>query len=290
MSLRSLKKKIGILLFNQRKPLKYILFDKIYSIFILNKTKLPKFLCEYNINGFVKIMPNFKDDLNDLINNLSIEENQKEYPPFYFKIDNEIKKKLSKVLEIINKDYITFFKEYFNSEIFPAYINLRRNINYEKINLKKELFSDNYHNDAYLFTHFKLFINLNDISEKNGPMKIISKKNTRNFIKYINYKDRQDYSDENENFSFSNTGKIGECLFFDPTKCLHKAGMPENGYKRDYLIITYIGIPKNEELMKKLIKTDIYKYENNELTSLAKPTQLIQTLKLLLNFYKKKLN
>ena len=66
--------------------------------------------------------------------------------------------------------------------------------------------------------------------------------------------------------------------------------MPEKDYKRDYLIITYVGIPKKEELMKKLIKTDIYKYDNNELLSFAKPTHLIQTLKLLLNFYTKKLN
>ena len=102
--------------------------------------------------------------------------------------------------------------------------------------------------------------------------------------------DRQNYSEENENFSFSNIGKIGECLLFDPTNCFHKAGMPEENYKRDYLIITYVCIPKKKQLIDELMKTDIYKYEDNKLLSLAKPTQLFQTLKLLFNFYKEKFN
>ena len=175
-SLNRLKRKIGITLFNKRKALKYIFFDKIYSILILNKKKLPKFVNEYDTDGFVKIFPNFKEEINDLINNLSIEKNQKETPPFFFKIDNEIKNKLYKILEKINKEYLVYFKEYFNSDILPAYICLRRNANYKKANLENELFNNNFHNDAYLFTHFKVFVNLNDISEKNGPMKIVSKK------------------------------------------------------------------------------------------------------------------
>lgn len=289
-SFNKIKQKIGILLFNKRKALKYIFFDKIYSAFILNKKNLPKFLDDYNTDGFVKIFPNFKEKLNELINSLIIEDNQKTEPPYYFKINDEIKNKLNDILDIINKEYLISFKKYFNSDILPAYVCLRRNTKYKKTDLKNELFNDNFHNDAYLFTHFKVFINLSNISDQEGPMKIVSKKKAKDFLKHINYEDRQNYNEENENFSYSNKGKIGDCLFFDPTNCFHKAGMPEENCKRDYLIITYVCIPRKTSLINELIKTDIFKYENNKILSLAKPTHLLQTLKLLFNYYKTKLS
>ena len=40
--LNKIKNKISIMLFDRRKALKYIFFDKLYSKFILNKNKLPK--------------------------------------------------------------------------------------------------------------------------------------------------------------------------------------------------------------------------------------------------------
>ena len=162
------KQKIGILLFNKRKALKYIFFDKLYSILILNKKKTPKYINDYDLEGFVKIFPDIKNDINQLISKIKIEDNFKKIPPYYFKIDNEIKKILSRIIKQIEDEYLVSFKEYFNSDILPAYLCLRRNTHYKKSNLESELFNDNFHNDAYLLTHFKVFINLSDISEENG--------------------------------------------------------------------------------------------------------------------------
>ncbi len=256
----------------------------------MNKKKIPEFINDYDLEGFVKIFPNIKSNINLLLSKLEIDDISKKTPPYYFKIDDEIKKILNKIINQIEDEYLVSFKEYFNSDILPAYMCLRRNTHYKKLDLESELFNDNFHNDAYLFTHFKVFINLSDVSEKDGPMKIVSKKKAKDFLKYINYKDRKNYSDDDENFSFSNTGRVADCLFFDPTNCFHKAGMPEENQKRDYLIITYVCVPKSKKLIDELIKTDIYKYENNKLLSLSKPTHFLQTLKLLLDFYKKKLN
>ena len=150
------------MLFDRRKALKYIFFDKLYSKFILNKNKLPKFLENFDQDGFVKVTPDYRKEIDDLIESLKIDENSKTTPPFFFKIDNEIKIKVFSILEKINKQYIVNLKKYFNSDILPAYICLRRNTHYEKENLNQELFNDNFHNDAYLLTHFKMFINLND--------------------------------------------------------------------------------------------------------------------------------
>lgn len=283
-NLARLKKKIALNYFGLRKPLKYILFDKIYSLLILNKNNLPDYLKNYEKNGFVKINSSFKDKILDLIKNLEIQDDKNNYPPFYFKINNDIKNKISEILNLIDEKHLIYFKKYFNSEILPAYINLKRNTYYPKNNLKIELFNDNYHNDAYLFTHFKLFINLQDIFEHNGPMRIVPKKESKRFLNSIDYFDRQNYNDKNDKLSYANTGQLGGCFFFDPTNCLHKAGIPEKGFKRDYLIIAFVCVPKMEEFN----NVDIYKYKNNRLLSYAKPTHLMSVLKTLVNFYKHK--
>ena len=66
--------------------------------------------------------------------------------------------------------------------------------------------------------------------------------------------------------------------------------MPDKNYKRDYLIITYVCLPSKKNLIDKMSQTDIYKYKNNYLLSLSKPTHLMQTIKLLFSFYKEKFN
>ena len=297
--LKNLKRTIAIKAFKKRKALKYILFDKLYSIFILNRKNIPEFVNNYDKEGFVKISPKIDKELKNLKSNLVIsndknkiklmhgEEKLNNKPPFYFDINDNVKNSIDEILKKLEKSYIFDLKKYFRSEILPAFICLRRNEFYKKQDLDHELFNDNFHNDAYLFTQFKIFINLNDIGEKNGPMRIVSKKNTKKFLDSIGYTGRQNYNEKKDTISYSNVGKSGDGLIFDPTNCFHKAGVPDQNYKRDYLIITYVCIP---DCQKNLYTTDIYKYNQNELLRLSKPTKLNQTLKLFLNFYKKRVN
>lgn len=294
-----IKRTIAIKIFKKRKALKYILFDKLYSTFILNKKNSPQFVTDYDKDGFVKISPEIDEELKilksklvisrnkDQIKSMHGEEKLNDKPPFYFEINESVRNSIDEILNKLEKDYIQDLKKYFCSEILPAFICLRRNEFYKKQDLDHELFNDNFHNDAYLFTQFKIFINLNDIGIKNGPMKIVSKKNTKKFLDLIGYSGRQNYNEKNDTLSYSNVGKFGDGLIFDPTNCFHKAGMPDQDYKRDYLIITYVCIPQHQE---KLKETDIYEYNHNELLRLSKPTKLNQTIKLFLNFYKKRLN
>ena len=287
--LLKLKRKIGIKLFNRRKALKYILFDKIYSLFILNKKNLPLFLKKFDSEGFVKTDSNLKHEIAELNKILELDK-IKEDPPFYFLINDNVKKNVNNILDKLESNIINQLRNYFNSDILPAYICLRRNIFYEKNNLNNELYNNNFHNDAYLFTHFKVFINLNDVSNKSGPMKIVPKGMTHNFLKKINYLDRTKYNDDDENFSYANVGKYGDCLLFDPTNCFHSAGIPEENYKRDYLIITYVCVPKKKEFLEKFKEVDIYKYYANKLLSFSKPTKFFETVKIFLNFYSSKIN
>ena len=110
------------------------------------------------------------------------------------------------------------------------------------------------------------------------------------FLKKINYIDRTKYNDHDENYSYANVGKYGDCLLFDPTNCFHSAGIPEENYKRDYLIITYVCVPKKKEFLEKFKEVDIYKYYSNKLLSFSKPTKFFETVKIFLNFYSSKMN
>ena len=92
------------------------------------------------------------------------------------------------------------------------------------------------------------------------------------------------------NISFLNTGEYGDCLLFDPTNCFHSAGVPEENYNRDYIIVTYVCIPKVAGLLNYFKSVDIYKYNSNKLLSYSKPTKLFETLKIFLSFYKNKFN
>ena len=81
---------------------------------------------------------------------------------------------------------------------------------------------------------------------------------------------------------------IGDCLLFDPTSCMHAAGVPEKNHKRDYLIVTYVCIPKKDLYINKFLQTNIYQYENNPLLKISKPSKFIKTLKMFSVYYKNK--
>ena len=272
--------------FKRRKPIKFIIFDILFSFLILNKKQLPEFAAEYDSKGFVKIHPDIENDLKKLKNRLVLENSYSDKPPFNFKIDDDIKNIIKQILKILDKDFLLHLKKYYQAEILPTYICLRRNTYYKKLNLRDEVYSDNFHNDSYLRTHFKIFVNLQDVSEKHGPMKIVPKNKSKEFIVETNYMSRMSYNEQNDKFSYVNTGKFGECLLFDPTSCFHRAGVPEENYERDYLTITFVCVPKKDELINNLKKTNIFKYENNNLLSLAKPRKLFEVFNLLLNFYR----
>tara|TARA_B100000989_G_C19472830_1_gene441511 strand:- start:226 stop:1101 length:876 start_codon:yes stop_codon:yes gene_type:complete len=285
-TINKIKSFVGVKFFQKRKPIKFIIFDVLYSIFFVNKKKLPDFINEFDKKGFVKIFPYFGNEIMKLTSNLVLAKPKSEKPPYNFEVNYEIKSITSNILKILDNDYLVHLKKYYNAEILPTYICLRRNTYYKKEDLKDEIYSDNFHNDAYLRTHFKIFLNLKDISEKHGPMRIVPKNKSKEFITATNYSNRMNYNEKNDKFSYLNTGKIGECLLFDPTSCFHRAGVPEENYHRDYMIITFVCVPRNDNLIKSLIKTDIFKYEDNPLLSLSKPRKFSQVFNQLFNFYK----
>ena len=190
--LNSISVKLSLKLFKLRKPLELVLFDKLFYKFVTNLKNASNTVLEFHKNGFAKINPNISEEVDIINNNLEMDTDQKE-PPYKFKINEKVDDAVKKIINVKIKKEIQELETYFNSKIFPAMIHLRRNTYYKKIDASQEHYSDNFHNDAYVLTHFKIFFNLMDVKEGNGPMHIVSKKNTKKFFKKINYKDRSNY-------------------------------------------------------------------------------------------------
>ena len=63
-----------------------------------------------------------------------------------------------------------------------------------------------------------MFINLMDVNIDQGPLNIYSKSDTKKFIKLNNYKNRNNYLNQDlKDCLISNTGKIGESLVANTT-------------------------------------------------------------------------
>ena len=203
-------------------------------------------------------------------------------------IKSHINNKFRPILEQLEKFY--------NSKISVANIEIKRNFHIGE-NVNKEVYSNYYHVDAYVYNHFKIFINLMDVDVDQGPLHIYSKNDTKKFMKLNNYKNRANYLDEElKDDLIINTGKIGESFVASTTECLHKAGEVKKGNYRDILFITFITIPEPIKEEKK----DFFYYEEiypsaiwdygKEIIKIAKPQSLRKTIKLFLKYYKNKLN
>ena len=99
------------------------------------------------------------------------------------------------VRNILKSTKFQIFKDklekYFNLKMHLINVVAKRNYPLDK---NKEhntnIYSNNYHADYYLMNYFKMFINLQDVDETQGPMNLYSKKIQKRFIAFNNYKDR----------------------------------------------------------------------------------------------------
>ena len=283
----TLDKKLGILFFKNSNYFSYNLFNFFYSINIAKKTN-NTFVNNFIQNGFIPSV-SISDVKIDEINNLLLKQNAYNDGSnrYQFDIDKDIQKKIKQIIIDYYSESIFEIEKYYNSPIAITNISIWRNygFNESKSSEDKEYFSNYFHTDAYIGTFFKLFINLQDVNDKDGPLEINSIKDTALYIKKSNYKSRNNYSKIEHKKTYKNIGKKGESLFFNPTKCLHRASVPAFGNQRDMIGIIFNVVPvqKNNSLLFTFDKEDndvIWKDD-----SLSKKYSKIFGFRNLLNFY-----
>ncbi len=282
--------KISILLFNQRVPLSYIFFNKLYRILIVKKDKINEEIYNFHHKGFGKLKININEGLIKFKNNLSILEkdngsnNIKIDKRQYFMIEENKKSEFKSFLDKSFSSVMNNLSSYYKSEVNIESIKFFRINNENDFELKnKEVYSNFFHQDAYLFTYIKIFVNLMDIGETEGPLEIVPIHDSSKFIKKFKYKDRNNYKNVKDDIVYKNIGKAGDCFLFSSAQCFHKAGIPNN--YRDILQIILVASPKfNYKNSESEQKKDVFE-KNDKVISLTKPNSVYSTVKLFFAHY-----
>lgn len=284
-----LKNNISLLLFKNQNYFLYNLFNLSYSLIKCKKKNFNSFLTNFINLGYSKskkISISEIEDLKIYINKSKkiIKENVVEYD-----IDAKFEKKLKKFFLRNFSEDIICFQDYFNSKVFVTHVKIFKNIGYsELIDKNNQYYSENYHTDNYIFTYFKLFINLEEIDQDKGPLHFIPKISAKDFIKRSSYKNRYSYNDKNiDDIEYKNTGRVGESIFVNTTQNFHRAGIPKSGKSRTVILFHLNAVPTNKD-------SDIFFYHNNlkekifhddKISKLvSKPQGILKTLKLIKSF------
>tara|TARA_B100000886_G_scaffold337145_1_gene297281 strand:- start:2756 stop:3655 length:900 start_codon:yes stop_codon:yes gene_type:complete len=287
---------LGKYIFKNPNTLYYNFFNKLHLNLIAKKDTANEDIVQYLKKGFFKTKINSTELCKYISSEIEKQPVNSENRFYNFKINDQMKKKIKSHINNEYRPVLQQLEKFYNSKISVANIEIKRNFHIDE-SINKEVYSNYYHVDAYVYNHFKMFINLMDVDVDQGPLHIYSKNDTKKFMKLNNYKNRDNYvNEELKNDLVKNTGKIGESFVANTTECLHKAGVVQKGNHRDILFITFITIPE-------LIhddKNDFFYYEEKypkaiwdygkEVIKIAKPQSLRKTIKLFLNYYKNKLN
>lgn len=284
---------LGIKFFGLPQYFSYALFSKLFYFTVIKTKELNDFLIRFHKRGFIKGDPLPKSEIDELVKRLEMQEAIDDGSHSYrYLVDSESRALIRKLINKNMKKNINNLEAYFSSEIYLTNIQITKNFPILESSEEKEFYSENYHCDHYLNTYFKAQVLLEDVDSNQGPLNCFSKKDSLQILKQLEWKDRFNRG-EIKATPHTNIGKKGDVLFFRPTECLHKAGIPEQGRTRTLITLIFQAIPKlskdyNPFLLEDL-EEDFTIWENdNDLLSkkFAKPTKISQLVSYFLSFIK----
>lgn len=260
----------------------YNIFNMLFKKNIINKMHRynNQTIDGYEKNGYVKLNSIPEDQINEL-NTLLMKYNTPKIDENYcydFDINIEI---LNKVKNIIDQNFSIFLKNlsnFYNMKIKLGQVQIKRNFPIPQ-NYTKEAYSNFFHCDAYTCNLFKIFINLQEIEDVNGPFILVKKEKAKFFIKKSNYKNRFIYDEKKAvGCYFVNTGQKGDALLCSTSEIIHKAGTVKNGKYRDVLFLDFVAYPFTEN---DYLNNNFEALMNGDIVrKIAKPKGLKQLIKL----------
>ena len=113
-----------------------------------------------------------------------------------------------------------------------------------------EVYSDFWHFDQRSIDFAKLFVNISDVTEDDGPFHILSRGRSKELLQK-GFKNRKDYglSDaemNNPEYVVKATGPSGTGLYCNTELCFHRADIPKPGRQRD--IVQFQFVPSDRPL------------------------------------------
>ena len=199
-------------------------------------------------DGFIELKRIDQEFINKINNELSKQiTSQINTPIIKYEFTDNLKNYLNDFLDNNTVYSLNILKNLFKCNVYVTTIQIRRTYYIDKTKFEnKSVYSENFHCDKYVGTHYKQFIYLNNVTESNGPFTYLSKSSTKKFISKFKFKNRfsndivkGDFK-EDENYFM---GDAGSSILVNTTQCLHRAAIPYKGKYRDVIVITYVASP-----------------------------------------------
>jgi hypothetical protein len=286
-------KKFSLKFFNQSLPLIYILFNFLYRMIVVNTKENDSEIKQFHNSGFAKINISFKEEIEEykdkfFLKNNDPRENKKSV---ILELNDDDKKNFSIKIKQKLSPLLDKLKNYFNCDVIISSIRATRNYNHkDALNLEEEHYSNHFHQDSYLITYSKIFINLMDINENDGPLEIIPRENKNSFIKSFNYKHRRNYNlHGDKSLIKKNIGKLGDCCLFSSPQIFHRAGVPKN--YRDNMQIILVTVPRYcSDGLDKIDHIGLFENRESHFFKFTKPYSITKVIRLFFTIFKYKFN
>jgi len=169
----------------------------------------------------------------------------------YSRMINRIGEKLPEINDLLIDEIKKMVSEYYQGNFQVIYVTMWRNYHVPaEISSKKEIFSSNWHCDGGDSTVTTLFVNISDVTDEQGPFRIVSSERTKELIK-MGFKSRYEYNlseevMEDPKHVLKHIGTMGSTVWGNTIHCLHRASNPTLDQHRDILQFRFK--PSNEPL------------------------------------------
>ena len=117
-----------------------------------------------------------------------------------------------------------------------------------------EAYSDFWHSDDYPVSWLKLYVRLSDWDYSDGPTEILSIPKTKKIMRsgyvnrYVSLFGKQGLAQRTAD-AHKLVGPRGSAFFFNPQRCLHRAGIPDEGHQRDAVMFFLSGSPAATDII-----------------------------------------
>lgn len=153
------------------------------------------------------------------------------------------------IKNLITEDILDHFRAYYGTHAKISSALCWRIYGVPDKNRAQYMYSNWWHFDFASTAISKIFIAVNDVTEKDGPFHIYSRQASKELVKK-GYSSRYDYGGaqdviENHEGLYKMIGPAGSAAICNTEYCLHKAGVPYEGHYRD--MIQFQLLPSEQE-------------------------------------------
>ena len=162
------------------------------------------------------------------------------------------------ISQLITKEVRLILEEYYRSYFHIMLVRCWRNYSLPRdiIQSGKEVFSYRWHYDNTPPSVLKLFVNLSDVEDEDGPFHLQSIRRSRKIVR-LGYRNRRRYNlpdsvIDSPQHVVKATGTRGSSIFCNTELCLHRAGLPASGRYRDIAQFKFVpaGTPLPQDWIK----------------------------------------